>query len=966
MLTLQLQYAPDAQGEIRGWYLPCAELHAWLDACANQSMGSTKVYLAPRSMADHTAQGLIALRDMDQPTSKASSDQSVHCPTGAVPLVCLRQDKSDVELWLPLFTRLMPAVPIEQLLSGQQWSDAKRLVWLPPDDAGGDRLIRVDTDDEIDISVLLKPPPPAASVAATRWLRPPIAPQLPDRVTGLQISRELLSATPFIDEGQSIGGDVDDLISLDDEGRTSGGGLSSAASRWFRQKLHKLLKSLQKRFPPQPPHSTKPQGASPDSASPAGRAHKPSALGQAGAFLSKRLNALLTGQREQQLEKLLALMARDPDRALKYALPMSLQSAPRGFAQSGANLTRNNVDFSLAKLFGGGRPADPWNLNARLQAKLLAAYRQQAEREQAAGRYRRAAYIYGHLVGDLSSAAMMLEKGKFFIEAAALYQHLRRFSDQARCLRSSGQLSEAAAIYERLGDYASAAQMWSDVGHHEAARIAWEQACEAALKQYDILKAVNILETRLGDVARAETLLWQQWPRGHQVLECTRLGFKRLADQGRESDAQTRLSDIVARTGRAEQTLLAKLCAELFKSFPNEEFRQRAEDQCRVSVVDHLNVAASSEFTQRMQILGNLHSDDILLRRDVRRFEREFKSAELQLQPEPKPAAQRRKLILLGTARVGEGAYCAAVMVNQQLFTISKSGEAMLCSRYAQLADGNPVANHCRVEFNHWDTHHQPCCFVHRGSDPKVVQVGYFKNIPKARLLVSPLGGDDFWLISSVTADQGVMVGISEDGRQWWWDREKHTMTSLLDGLPRVTDFGGLIRAKLLTQLREHGMDEVLSQSELSTATQRQVVTHVGQPFIAYRDTVMGIEQGKPAEIATLPGTIRWMVPSLPFTMPRLLVATEHALWMVSVSSGVRPELIMQDEQFTQAIFLPGGRVAAVTSRELLLFQRGHQSMWLLARQELQHPNVVALLSLTAETLGILYTFGELERYRIV
>ena len=62
MLSLQLQYAPDAQGEIHGWYLPCAELHAWLNACAGEQVGSTKYYLAPRSLADQRAQGLIALR----------------------------------------------------------------------------------------------------------------------------------------------------------------------------------------------------------------------------------------------------------------------------------------------------------------------------------------------------------------------------------------------------------------------------------------------------------------------------------------------------------------------------------------------------------------------------------------------------------------------------------------------------------------------------------------------------------------------------------------------------------------------------------------------------------------------------------------------------------------------------------------------------------------------------------------
>ena len=885
-----------------------------------------------------------------------------------MPLTCAQERPGEVELWLPLFTRLMPDVPVAKLWSSQQWDDAKRLVWLPPDDAGRDRLIRLEVDDEIDISVLLKPPPQATHALRTTWRRPPIAPQLPDRVQGLQISVELLGPTPFVDEQQSIGSGLDDLMSLDEDGRTSGGGLGSQARRLFRQNLAKLLKFLQKRFPPNPkpqgasPGSPKPQGASPGSARPKS---KPSKVGQAGAYLFQQLNSLLADQREKQIKKLLELMARDPDRALKYALPMSPPAAPRGVGNAGGKLISNSVDFSLSKLFGGGRPTDSWRLQADTQSQLLAAYRQQAEREQAAGRYRRAAYIYGHLMGDLNLAALMLEKGKFFIEAAALYEHLHRYTDQARCLRNSGQLTEAAVIYERLGDYKSAAEMWSDVGHHAAARIAWENACEAALKQYDILKAVNILETRLDDAARAETLLWQQWPRGHQVLECTRLGFKRLADQGRVPDAHARLSDIISRTDRVEHTLLAKLCAELFAIYPDRELRQRVEDQCRLSIVDHLSVASSSEFTQRMQILANLHGDDVLLRRDVRRFEREFKGAELRLQAETTPAVQRRKLMPLANARLGEGVFCAAVMINQQLFTISRSGNTMLCSRHAQLTQGDPVANHCRPELRLWNTNHQPCCYVHRGSDPLYVHVGYFQSRLDGMLLVSPLGGDDFWLINAVDSAQGVLVGVSDDGRQWWWDRQRFTLTSQLEGLPTVTYFDDLCRAKLVKQSPQYAMEDMLSQSDLHSGQQRQVVTHAGQPYIACCDTVMGVEDGEPVEIATLPGMIRWMVPSLPLTLPRLLVATEHALWMISTTSGARPELIQSDEQFTQAIFLPGGRVAATTSRELLLFQRGHQSMRLVDRIELQTPDVVALLSLTAETLGILYSHGTLERYRL-
>lgn len=104
------------------------------------------------------------------------------------------------------------------------------------------------------------------------------------------------------------------------------------------------------------------------------------------------------------------------------------------------------------------------------------------------------------------------------------------------------------------------------------------------------------------------------------------------------------------------------------------------------------------------------------------------------------------------------------------------------------------------------------------------------------------------------------------------------------------------------------------------------------------------------------------MIPSLPFTLPRLLVATEHELWIVPAKTGERPKKFIQDERFIAAAFLPGGRVAAATASELFLFQRGRQAMRLMDRRELQRPQVVSILSLTAGTVGVLYEHGVMQR----
>lgn len=946
MLTLNLVYDPHTPGTAGGWYLPANDLPAWLAAAVRAPTSSTKFYLAPRSLSDQTAVGLIALH-----AGPSQVTQSV--PIGAVPLVITQGKPSGVELWMPLFTKLSLPIPSAELLANEELQAAQRYVWLPPDDSGQPRLIGLTTEDEIDLSILVKPN--RAPAYEAKWFAPPRVPRLPEHAMELQIARELFQANPFGQEQESIGGESDDLMSLDDEGKPSGGGLGAMTGRMLRQGLEKMMKALQARQKPTGTSKGEPPRKS-GQAQPASQPSQGSSYPQLAKALYQKLQQLLAGQREQQLKKLLALMARDPDRALRYAVPMANQGAPRGLAQPGAELGNRNADFSLTELFGGGQPVDPWQIDYQLQAQLMAAYRSQADREMAAGRYRRAAYVYAHLIGDMSAAAMVLEKGKFFIEASALYQKLNRPLDQARCLRGSGQLLEAAKIYEDLKHYESAAEMWSGVGDRAAAMLAYEKACAAAIDRREILKAVNILDKHLVDPARAEQLLWSQWPRGQQVFECMKLAFKRLADQNRMADAQRHFDELVGATEREEQTLLAKLSSELSMSFPDRALRSRAEDQCRLSAVDRLTRLSSVEFQQRMQILGGLHPDDQLLQRDIRRFEREQQSRELQLQPDTTDPRERGKLRELTSVRLADGQYCAAMMIGQHLFTMFTSKSSMQLSRYAGIANESPTAIHGWIHLDLWDLQQPPCCHFAPGSDPVYIYAGYGKSQPESQLLTSPLGGDDFWIVHSVSSSDGVLAGLTGDGSQWWWNSDQFQLTLKRNGLPHVLSLTEWIRE----QLPEIVVDTVFTQPA------NLALVMGNKCFVGWHKRIASVTFGQPPQtIATFSSPIQWMIPSLPQTLPRLLVATEHELWIVPANAGGRSEKIIQDERFSAAAFLPGGHIAAATDRELLLFQRGRQAMKLIDRRSLLTPHVVSILSLTARSVGVLYKHGVLQRLRI-
>jgi hypothetical protein len=158
----------------------------------------------------------------------------------------------------------------------------------------------------------------------------------------------------------------------------------------------------------------------------------------------KQIGAANDFLRNKELSRLMKLLVDNPDEGLKYALPLAEMNAPRGIGAPGNRLTQRNLDFR----FGGtSGPSDPWQIDAQRHAALHARYRELAAREMNLGRYRRAAYIYAHLLNDLVAAASALRSGKHWREAAALYREkLRQPVEAANCLIEAGLLAEAITI----------------------------------------------------------------------------------------------------------------------------------------------------------------------------------------------------------------------------------------------------------------------------------------------------------------------------------------------------------------------------------------------------------------------------------------------------------------------------------------------------------------------------------------
>jgi hypothetical protein len=324
--------------------------------------------------------------------------------------------------------------------------------------------------------------------------------------------------------------------------------------------------------------------------------------------------------RQEQIDRLLKLLQRDPEAGLRYALPLA-GPAHRGVAPPSNQLARRNVDFDLGRL-GGGQPADPWQVSPQQFEDLRRHYRDLANREIRLGRHRRAAYIFAHLLDDLSAAAGALASGEHWREAAALYRdRLNRPQVAAECLEKGGLWTEAIEAYQVLKDFAKVGDLYQRIDRPEEAAAAFRQAVQKCLAARDYIGASRLLENKLHAPDEAVEQLAAGWPSSSQAALCLQEMFRILGAQGRHDETARRIEQIEAAALPAQSVPKAvKTLADLAGVYPDPAIRTLAADRARVAAGQSLAQVPPEVSQEILRDIARLAPQDRLLDRDCDRF----------------------------------------------------------------------------------------------------------------------------------------------------------------------------------------------------------------------------------------------------------------------------------------------------------------------------------------------------------
>lgn len=324
----------------------------------------------------------------------------------------------------------------------------------------------------------------------------------------------------------------------------------------------------------------------------------------------------LEERRKNELNKLLKMFDENSDEALKYALPLDSPYLNRGGGtdEGSWKLFRQNPFFNLRGL-GGGTATSAWGVDGVQYQSLRDKYLAAAQREIDRKEFKKAAYIYAHLLADFKSAANVLEQGKYYREAAALYkEHLKNKEAAALCLERGELIIDAIELYKELERDEKVGDLYKKIEQHEKAGTYYEKHIEKKLISTDYIDAARVAENKLENPERAKVILLEGWQGTVNYENCLKNYFDIEAKENNTNEAVKRVYANHT-SGMRKKSFLSVL-----ESVNNKYSDKELLSTSQTIAFEIVSQEALSNNPRAVAQLGSFFQDDNLLPSDSNRF----------------------------------------------------------------------------------------------------------------------------------------------------------------------------------------------------------------------------------------------------------------------------------------------------------------------------------------------------------
>ncbi len=239
----------------------------------------------------------------------------------------------------------------------------------------------------------------------------------------------------------------------------------------------------------------------------------------------------LEKRNQKQVERLLDMLKKNPEEALKYAIPIDPNGSSRGGSSGPLDLSKRWFDFSLFGGSGSGQGAGSVDIGDYYQA-LQNQYYQTAQELVAQGEYHKAAFIYMKLLKNYYAAAETLEKGGFYQDAATIYlKYGEHKLKAAQCYEKGHMITEAIEIYKELEDFEKVGDLYKSIQKRKEANIFFDKVASAYTDKSQYIKASLIYRQKIEDEQAAQRLLLEGWRSGKDAGNCLNSYFHHIPDE---------------------------------------------------------------------------------------------------------------------------------------------------------------------------------------------------------------------------------------------------------------------------------------------------------------------------------------------------------------------------------------------------------------------------------------------------
>lgn len=323
----------------------------------------------------------------------------------------------------------------------------------------------------------------------------------------------------------------------------------------------------------------------------------------------------LEERNNKELDKLMDMLKKNPDEALKYALPIDRSVATRGpeVGYTMQNRLKGGSLFGSGFGFGngnGGGSGGSVNIGESKTDILRRQYLDMAHKYTQDEDWEKASFVYMELLSDPHSAANVLKQGKKYEAAAAIYLSKCKLKmDAAECYEMGRFYGRSIDLYEELERQEKVGDLYTKMGNTPKAKIAYGKELTKLTDSNRYFDAGKISKNKLLDTGLARVYYMKGWERGSRPNDC----LDEYLDTYNFNGKRGRINDL------HEEKLDGKN-AHRFLEVLKLQLDKNADLQNDIEVVAYETIARNSSRDKTIVSLLDSFNKSKLVSKDVMRY----------------------------------------------------------------------------------------------------------------------------------------------------------------------------------------------------------------------------------------------------------------------------------------------------------------------------------------------------------